>query len=69
MANAFVARWCAGCKVETVGGMFRVRTDAPSERAGAALHRHAIRPLVSHAIMLLEFSDAGRCWLIVWWPT
>ena len=39
LASAFVARWCAGYKVETAGGVFTVRDDAPSPRVGAPLHR------------------------------
>ena len=39
IASAFVARWCAGYKVETVEGMFRVREDAPEKRIAAAPHR------------------------------
>jgi hypothetical protein len=39
LASAFVARWCAGYKVETVGGVFRVRDDEPAERNQGAMHR------------------------------
>jgi hypothetical protein len=39
LANAFVARWCAGYKVETAEGMFRVRDDEPTPRVGTGLHR------------------------------
>jgi hypothetical protein len=39
LAGAFVARWCAGYKVETAGGMFRVRDDEPTPRVGTGLHR------------------------------
>jgi hypothetical protein len=39
LASAFVARWCAGYKVETSGGVFRVRDDEPAPRVGATLHR------------------------------
>jgi len=39
LAGAFVARWCAGSKVETAEGVFRVRTDAPAKRVGTGLHR------------------------------
>ena len=39
LASAFVARWCAGSKAETVGGVFQVREDEPRPRIGAALHR------------------------------
>jgi hypothetical protein len=38
IASAFVARWCAGSKVETAGGVFQVREDEPAPR-GAGLHR------------------------------
>jgi hypothetical protein len=39
LAGAFVARWCAGSKVETAGGVFQVREDEPAPRVGAGLHR------------------------------
>lgn len=39
LASAFVARWCATSKVETAGGMFKVREDEPAPRVGAGLHR------------------------------
>jgi hypothetical protein len=39
LASAFVARWCAGSKVETDGGLFRIRDDEPAPRVGAAPHR------------------------------
>jgi hypothetical protein len=39
LASAFVARWCAGYKVETTGGVFQVREDEPMPRVGATLHR------------------------------
>src|SRR6516165_784692 len=39
LASAFVARWCIGAKVETAGGMFRVREDKLKPRIGARLHR------------------------------
>ena len=38
-ANAFVARWCVGAKVEPTGGVFQVREDEPAPRVGAAPHR------------------------------
>jgi len=43
LAGAFVARWCAGAKAETDGGVFRVRDGDPVPRVGAALHRSAPR--------------------------
>ena len=39
LASAFVARWCAGYKVETAEGVFRVRADEPTARTGASMHR------------------------------
>ena len=29
LANAFVARWCVGSKIETAGGVFQLREDEP----------------------------------------
>ena len=39
LASAFVARWCAGYKVETAKGVFRVRADEPAARTVATMHR------------------------------
>jgi hypothetical protein len=39
LASAFVARWCAGYKVEAAEGVFRVRTDEPTPRIGTTTHR------------------------------
>jgi hypothetical protein len=39
LASAFVARWCVGAKVETAGGMFRVREDELEPGFGVGLHR------------------------------
>ncbi len=39
LASAFVARWCAGYIVETVGGVFQVREDEPTPRTEATPHR------------------------------
>jgi hypothetical protein len=39
LASAFVARWCAASRVETDGGIFRLRDDEPAPRIGAGLHR------------------------------
>jgi hypothetical protein len=39
LASAFVARWCAGYKVETAEGLFRVRADEPTARTAASMHR------------------------------
>jgi hypothetical protein len=38
LASAFVARWCAGYKVETAEGVFGVREDEPMPRVWG-LHR------------------------------
>jgi hypothetical protein len=38
LAGAFVARWCAGYKVEAAEGVFRVCVDEPMLRVGAGLH-------------------------------
>jgi hypothetical protein len=39
LASAFVARWCAGYKVETTEGVFRLREDEPRARLGASMRR------------------------------
>jgi hypothetical protein len=39
LASAFVARWCAASKVETEGGLFRIRDDEPAPWIGGGLHR------------------------------
>jgi hypothetical protein len=39
LASAFVARWCVGSKVETIGGVFQVRQDQLASRLGAELYR------------------------------
>ena len=39
LAAAFVARWCAGYKVESTDGVFHIRDDAPKSRAVPPLHR------------------------------
>ena len=39
LASAFVARWCATSKIETQGGVYRIRDDEPAPRIGAGLHR------------------------------
>ena len=39
LASAIVARWCVGAKVETDGGVFRVREDEPGARVGAGPHK------------------------------
>jgi len=39
LASAFVARWCAGYKVETAEGVFRLREDEPATRTAASMHR------------------------------
>jgi hypothetical protein len=39
LASAFVARWCAGARIEAAGGVFQVREDEPEPLVGAGLHR------------------------------
>ena len=39
LANAFVARWCVGARLEATGGVFQVREDEPVLRLGASMHR------------------------------
>jgi hypothetical protein len=39
LAGAFVARWCAGYKVESSDGVFQVREDAPTRRTLPSLHK------------------------------
>jgi hypothetical protein len=39
LASAFVVRWCAGYKIETAEGVFRGRTDEPTARTTASMHR------------------------------
>jgi hypothetical protein len=39
LAGAFVARWCAGARIEAQDGVFRIREDEPAPRIGAGLHR------------------------------
>jgi hypothetical protein len=36
LASAFVALWCVGSKVETAGGVFRVRDDEPATSGSPA---------------------------------
>jgi hypothetical protein len=43
LAGAFVARWCAGYRIETPGGVFQVRDDDPAPRVGAALASDTVR--------------------------
>ena len=37
-ATGFVARWCAGSKIEVVDGAFRLRDDDPEPRVGTPAH-------------------------------
>jgi hypothetical protein len=39
LASALVARWCFGYRVETSGGVFRVREAEPPPRLGPSPHR------------------------------
>jgi hypothetical protein len=38
LARAFIARWCAGYKVETTDGVFQVRDNEPAPRVGSRMH-------------------------------
>jgi hypothetical protein len=38
-AHAFVARFCCGYRVETVGGAFAIRDEAPASRRGYPPHK------------------------------
>jgi hypothetical protein len=38
LASAFVARWCVGGRIETIGGAFQMRDDEPAPRVGAQDH-------------------------------
>jgi hypothetical protein len=55
LANAFVARWGAGYKVETADGVFRVRDDEPAARTAASLHRTLVFSGALHK--LFRFTD------------
>jgi hypothetical protein len=39
LAGAFVARWCAGYKVESADSAFQMREDAPMPRTLPRLHK------------------------------
>jgi hypothetical protein len=39
LAGAFVARWCAGYKVESADGVFQIRENAPAPRLLPGLHK------------------------------
>ncbi len=39
LAGAFVARWCAGYKVESADGMFQIREDSSIPRSLPAFHK------------------------------
>src|SRR5258705_2779980 len=43
LASAYVARWCAGYRVETAGGVFRLRTDEPAARNRTVMHRTPVK--------------------------
>jgi hypothetical protein len=44
LAGAFVARWCAGYRVETAGGVFQVRDDGRAYALKGATQRAAAPP-------------------------
>jgi hypothetical protein len=54
LASAFVARWCISAKVETAGGVFRVREDEPTPR-GAALRTDC--PVMQLLLTLVRIED------------
>ena len=39
LAAAFVARWCAGYRIESANGAFQVRKDQPTPRTPLAAHK------------------------------
>jgi len=45
LASAFVARWCAGSRVDTTGGVFQVREDQPTPRVGARQRKLNASPM------------------------
>ncbi len=47
LASAFVARWCAGYKVETAEGVFRVRADEPGNEDHGGHAPDALRAIVA----------------------
>ena len=55
LASAFVASWCAGSKIETAGGVFRVREDEP-QPVGATLDRN------SRGVMIDTRPDEASSW-------
>ena len=55
LASNFVARWCAGSKTETAGGVFRVREDEP-QPVGATLDR------TSRVVMIDTCLDQASSW-------
>jgi hypothetical protein len=57
LASALVARWCAGYKIETAEGVFRVRTDAPAPRTG--------RQCTGHPRGLQTANRRLPCWVCV----
>src|SRR5215470_15923687 len=56
LASAFVARWCAGSKVETAGGVFQVREDEPAPRVGAGAASDPVRDSAN-------FNSVSGVWL------
>jgi hypothetical protein len=42
LASAFIARWCAASRIETDGGVFRLRYDEPA-RIRAGLNRTPLK--------------------------
>src|SRR5438552_18013558 len=60
LASAFVARWCAGHKVETAGGVFQVREDTvhhERRRRDFALPGRAGQTCEAHFYALATFVN------------
>jgi hypothetical protein len=39
LAGAFVARWCAGYKIESADVVFQIREDEPTRRTLPRMHK------------------------------
>jgi hypothetical protein len=63
LASAFVARWCVVAKVETAGGVFRVREEEPEPRVGAGL---STGPCDGGEIASAS-GTKDHCWTVMTW--
>jgi hypothetical protein len=61
-ASAFVARWCAGYKIETADGVFRVRTDEPTLRTTASMHR-TLAGCSASSVSIACRPAPNQCWI------